>query len=227
MDRYTLTPSELFFLGKAQDDAAQKLSGEARQAALALAAEHFDRLLTDWQKPDYQLRDDVAKEVVRRMLFLAIERGDSKAVVRFFEAVKERYADLVVPFDKILVVGKSYLDLGEFESALLVFRGTAEASFLKDAGVATTLEGLGEIKASANFLDRLLMAYPDLPTMRVARYSIGQNLRRWRRRWILHCQSTRRLARPRICAPVPLPLSASFWCCIPKTRWPRKCPLRG
>ncbi len=176
VDRYTLTPSELFFLGKAQDDAAQKLSGEARQAALALAAEHFDRLLTDWQKPDYQLRDDVAKEVVRRMLFLAIERGDSKAVVRFFEAVKERYADLVVPFDKILVVGKSYLDLGEFESALLVFRGTAEASFLKDAGVATTLEGLGEIKASANFLDRLLMAYPDLPTMRVARYSIGQKL---------------------------------------------------
>ena len=110
------------------------------------------------------------------MLMLGIERGDARAVVRFFEELKDRYPELVIPFDKITAVGSSYLDLGEFEAALLVFRATAEASFLKDAAVATVLEQHGEVRAAAEFLTRLLGDYPDLPTMRVVRYSISQKL---------------------------------------------------
>src|SRR5262249_52486401 len=124
----------------------------------------------------YRLRDDIYKEVARMLLFLGIERHDAKAVVHFFEELKDRYPELVIPFAEILAVGKSYFDLGEFEAALLVFRATAEASFLKDAAVATTLEGLGEQKAGTAFLEKLLLAYPDLATMRVSRYSIGQKL---------------------------------------------------
>ena len=110
------------------------------------------------------------------MLFIAVERNDAKQIVHFFEELKDRYPELSIPFDKIVAVGKAYLGLGEFERALMVFRGTAEASYLKEAGVATTLEQMGEVKASIAFLMRLLQSYPDLNTIRVSLYSIGQRL---------------------------------------------------
>jgi tetratricopeptide (TPR) repeat protein len=175
-DDYRPTPDELWFLGKASFDAAQALAGEPRKAAVAAASEQLGKLVADWQQKDWRLRDEVWKEVARMMLFLGIERGDSRTVVKYFEELKDRWAELVIPFDKILAVGQGYVDLGEFESALLVFRAAADASFLKDAAVATTLEGLGEVKAATEFLERLLLAYPDLGTMRIARYSIGQKL---------------------------------------------------
>ena len=175
-DQHRLTPDELLWLGKHEYDAAQALTGAAREEAVARAQGHLASLMLDWNKTDWRLRDDVAADCARMMLFLGIERGDGKQVVRFFEELKDRQPDLVIPFDKILGVGRAYFDLGEFESALLVFRGTEEASFLKDAAVATTLGELGEHKASTRFLEQLLLAYPDLPTMRTARYSIGQQL---------------------------------------------------
>jgi tetratricopeptide (TPR) repeat protein len=175
-DEHRLTPDELLWLGKREYDAAQSLLGAARDEAIARAQGHLASLLLEWNKTEWRLRDDVAADCARMMLFLGIERGDGKQVVRFFEELKDRQPDLVIPFDKILGVGRAYFDLGEFESALLVFRGTEEASFLKDAAVATTLGELGEHKASTRFLEQLLLAYPDLPTMRTARYSIGQQL---------------------------------------------------
>ncbi|MGE3172842.1 MAG: MG2 domain-containing protein [Planctomycetota bacterium] len=175
-DDYRLTPDELFWLGKAEFDAAQAMTGAPRKAALERAQAHLQQLLDEWHKTEHQLRDDAHKEVARRMLSLGIELGSTRQVVRFFEVLKDRYADVVIPFDEILAVGRAYFDLGEFESALLVFRATADASFLKDAAVATTLTGLGERKAATRFLEDLLRQYPDLPTMRVARYSIGQQL---------------------------------------------------
>ncbi|MCC7061405.1 MAG: tetratricopeptide repeat protein [Planctomycetes bacterium] len=176
LDEYRLTPDELFHLGSAWFATGEAATGEVRQAAFGKAYEHLQSLLDGWQKKDCSLRDQPYREVVRMMLMLGIERGDARAVVRFFEELKDRYPELVIPFDKITAVGSSYLDLGEFEAALLVFRATAEASFLKDAAVATVLEQHGEVRAAAEFLTRLLGDYPDLPTMRVVRYSISQKL---------------------------------------------------
>lgn len=175
-DAYRLTPDELFHLGKAEYDAAMAATGADRERALAAAQEHFAVLRRDWERDTWRLRDDVSLEVARRMLLLGIERNDQKQVVQFFEVLKDKQPDFVIPFDKILVVGRSYFDLGEYESALLVFRGTTEASFLKDAAVATALGELGEHKASTRFLEQLLAAYPDLPTMRTLRYSVAQQL---------------------------------------------------
>ncbi len=177
-DAYKLTPDELYALGKADFDAATAESRveSERAAAVASAQERLALLVADWNRADYRLRDDVAADCARMLLYLGIERGDGKQVVRFFEELKDRQPDLVIPFDKILGVGRAYFDLGEFESALLVFRGTEEASFLKDAAVATTLQELQEHKASIAFLERLLLAYPDLPTMRTSRYGIAQQL---------------------------------------------------
>lgn len=176
-DPYRLTPDELLHLGTAYFDAAERASaGAARTALLGSAWEHLSRLLEGWHKKEHHLRDSALKEVARMMLFLGIERGDARTVVRFFEELKDRYPDLVIPFDRIVEVGKSYLGLGEFEAALLVFRATAEASFLKDAAVASVLQQHGEFRRSGEFLARLLTTYPDLATMRVARYSVGQKL---------------------------------------------------
>ncbi len=160
-DEYRLTPDELFALGKAYFEAEQYDE----------AGGHLRQLVEGWS-----LNDRTFKHVARMMLFVSIAQSDSKGVVRYFEELKDRLPDLVIPFDKILAVGQAYIDLGEFEAALLVFRATAEASFLKEAAVATTLENLGEVKASLRFLHRLLGTYPDLNTMRISLYSIGQKL---------------------------------------------------
>jgi alpha-2-macroglobulin len=176
LDEYRLTPDELFHLGSAWFTAGEAATGKVREEAFGKAYEHLQQLLDGWQKKDFSLREKPYREVVRMMLWLGIERGDARAVVRSFEELKDRYPELVIPFDKITAVGRSYLDLGEFEAALLVFRATAEASFLKDAAVATVLEQHGEVRASAEFLTRLLGDYPDLATMRVVRYSLGQKL---------------------------------------------------
>jgi hypothetical protein len=165
-DQYRMTPDELFQLGKALFDKNQ----------LDAAGKHLEQLLDEWHRKDCRLRDETFKEVARMMLYVAIERKDSKSVVRFFEELKDRYQDLVIPFDKIVAVGTSYIDLGEFERASMVFRATAESSFLKDAAVATTLEQMGEVKASVAFLDKLLWSYPDLNTIRLSLYGIGQKL---------------------------------------------------
>jgi len=175
-DAYRLTPDEHFWLGTAWYGKGETQVAEQRAASFAKAHDHLQHLLDGWHKKDHFLRDQTFREVARMMLFVGIERGEAKSVVRFFEELKDRYQDLVIPFDKITAVGRSYLDLGEFEAALLVFRATAEASFLKEAAVATVLEQHGEVRASAEFLERLLEAYPSLSTMRVARYSVGQKL---------------------------------------------------
>lgn len=165
-ESYRMTPDELYHIGKALFD----------RGDLDRAGKLLGELLREWHRREWKLRAPVYRDVARMMLFAAIARNDSKAVVRFFEDLKDLYEDLVIPFDKIVAVGKAYLDLGEFERALTVFRGTAEASFLKDAAVATTLEKLGEVKASIRFLRDLLREYPDLNTIRVSFYSIGQKL---------------------------------------------------
>jgi len=161
---YRETPDELYHIGKALFDRGDFASAGAR----------LHTLLADWQTDRVRLRADVHKDTTRMLLLVAIAQGDAKATVRFFEELKDTYPDFVVPFDKIVAVGQAYVDLGEFERALMVFRATAEASFLKDAAVANALDGLGEVNASVRFLRRLLNVYPDLNLIRTGLYSVAQ-----------------------------------------------------
>lgn len=158
-DSWRATPDELYALGKHAFD----------HGDFTAAAEHLRPLFDGWK-----LHENVHKDVARMLLFVAIEKRDTAQIVRCFEDLKDRYQDLVIPFDKIVAVGKAYLDQGEFERSLMVFRAAAEASFVKEAAVATTLENAGEVKASARFLRRLIQTYPDLNTIRVSLYSLAQ-----------------------------------------------------
>ncbi|MBK8976527.1 MAG: tetratricopeptide repeat protein [Planctomycetes bacterium] len=160
-DVYRMTPDELYAIGKSAFDRGDR----------ARAGELLGELAKS-----YTLKEAIARDVARMMLFVSMQAGDSAQVVRWFEELKDRHPDLVIPFRDILAIGDAYVALGEFESAVLVFRATAEASFLEEAKVATTLEQRGATDEAVAFLRDLLLTYPDLNTIRQSLYGVGQKL---------------------------------------------------
>jgi len=162
-DEYRYTPDELYHLGQRYFDDGRK----------ADAAEFLTQLIDG-----YKLRDRYFKEVARMLLYAALERKDAPAVVKYFEILKEKYPTLVIDFDDIVEIGKAYRDIGEHERALQVFKAAVEASFLVEARVGGALKGQGEFWASADFTQRLIAEYPDLPVVRNSLYGLGQMLYR-------------------------------------------------
>jgi hypothetical protein len=123
-DPYRPTPDELFARGSAlfQDD------------RFAEAAEALGSL---WS--GYTLRDDIAREAARMLLTAHIRLDQARPIVQFFEILREKAPDIVIPFSEIAAVGRSYAAIGESERAYLVWRATAEASYLEDARVGEVL----------------------------------------------------------------------------------------
>jgi len=167
-DEYRLTPDERYFLGRAYFDRHQ----------YALAEPHLTELFNHWK-----LKDEPFKEVARMLFYVALDRftaegGDPAAeaqqVVRFFEILRERYPDLVVPLEKIVQVAQAYGAIHEWERATQVYLATAEASFNKESRVAGVLSDEGEFEASVDFMRRLALTYPDLPATENALYTLGQ-----------------------------------------------------
>ncbi|MEO0479228.1 MAG: tetratricopeptide repeat protein [Planctomycetota bacterium] len=155
------SPDELFALG---EDAFNR-------SDYGVARSLLSELTTGWT-----LKDATLKQVARMMLQVAIEAGDARETVVWFEQLKERYSDLILSFESMRAVGNAYRSLGEFEASVVVFRGIAEASFLKDAAVSETLRQQNEQEAANEFLVDLVADYPGLPTMRQALYGIAQGL---------------------------------------------------
>lgn len=60
-------------------------------------------------------------ELARMLLWIYTkpEFYDARRIVEMFEILRERYPSLEIPFDRILVVGKAYRDIGENERAWL------------------------------------------------------------------------------------------------------------
>jgi uncharacterized protein YfaS (alpha-2-macroglobulin family)/TolA-binding protein len=158
-DPYKATPDELYARGKALYDAGK----------LANAAEPLESL---WGA--YTLRDDVAKDAARMLLFIHLQTGDARKIVQYFEILKEKMPELVVPFDKLLLVGKAYRDLGEFERATIVWRGVTEASFLEDARLGELLRQRGQrLEGLAMLLDQW-RAYPNLASIESDFFGLAQ-----------------------------------------------------
>jgi uncharacterized protein YfaS (alpha-2-macroglobulin family) len=138
-DPYTPTPDELYARGKALYDAGQ----------LGQAAEPLEAL---WG--GYTLRDDIAKDAARMLLYVHIKDYNPRKVVQYFEILKEKAPDLVIPFDDIRVVGRAYGDIGEHERAYLVWRAVGEASYLEDARLGDALRQRGQtLEGIAMLLD--------------------------------------------------------------------------
>jgi len=160
-DTYRMTPDELYHLGKAAYD--DKDYDAASQQLRAL----FDA-------KDWRLDDSVYRETARMLLFVSIEQNKPADVVRFFEILKEKYPELTIPFDEIVKVGDAYVTMKEYERGLLVFKATADSSFVKEAQVARALEEQGQFLASVDFLVRLLRSYPDTPVTESALFGLSQ-----------------------------------------------------
>ncbi|MGE0710543.1 MAG: tetratricopeptide repeat protein [Planctomycetota bacterium] len=118
------------------------------------------------------------RELARMILWIHTEAAhyDARRIVAAFEVLAVRYPELEVPFDRILVVGKAYADLGEHERAMLVFRATIDASFLSDSQIASVLADQGQELGAVDFQEALWWHYPDSAQVAASLFATSQRL---------------------------------------------------
>lgn len=182
-DPYKATPDELYARGKALFDAGR----------FAEAAEPLEAL---WNA--YNLRDDVAKDAARMLLKIHIKQYDPNKVVKYFEILREKAPELVIPFADIQVVGRSYADIGEHERAFLVWRATAEASYLEDARVGEVLRQRGKTLEGLAYLLDLWREYPSTASIQSDFFGLSQVLASLAGRAIEDTALRRELARAEV-----------------------------
>ena len=144
-DAYRPTPDELLARGRALFDSGRVAGSLGPLDALATG---------------YKVRDDLAPGVRRMLLFGHLATGQSRKIVEDYEAIREKDPGLVIPFDKLLAIGKAYADIGEHERAYLGWLALAEASYLEDARFAEALRQRGQPLESVAFLLELWRIYP-------------------------------------------------------------------
>ncbi|WP_167546677.1 tetratricopeptide repeat protein [Stieleria maiorica] len=162
-DPYTLTPDELFELGK-----AYYAKGDYQKAF-----DFLHQLHADWQ-----LHPEPFKETVL-LLFRAATHLDRHAdIVPFFEIIKERFPDVELSFQEILNVALSYREIAEYERSYLVYRAIVQASFEKENQVAGFLNARGEFVRSVQTMESLLRDYPAESYVATASYALSQEVYR-------------------------------------------------
>jgi tetratricopeptide (TPR) repeat protein len=148
VDEYKMNNGELYGMGKAYFDDG------IYDEALSYLSKLYGR------SPTYQQR-----EVAKMLLWIHTEDiyYESEKVVQYFEVLRERFPELYIPFNKILVVGRAYRDMEEYERAYLVYKATIDASFINDSNVSAVLEDEGQFLSSMDFQENLWREYPDTP----------------------------------------------------------------
>jgi tetratricopeptide (TPR) repeat protein len=118
------------------------------------------------------------QDLARMLLWIHTTEAyyEAPIVVEMFEILRERYPSLEIPFDKILVVGRAYRDIGEFERALLVYQATINASFISDSNVSAELEDAGRFLQSIDYQKALWQTYPDTATVVSSYFALTQAL---------------------------------------------------
>lgn len=177
---YRLTPDELYYLGTAHFDRVQEAIANGKapsEADLKSAEDHLLALFNkDADPKGWKLHDDPARETVRMLFTLALRRNDAARTVRFFEVLRERFPQVVIPFKEIVQTAKAYGNLGEREREVQVLRVTAEASFSREAKVAAALEDEGEYNASYAYVAERTREYPDVANVESALYALAQTV---------------------------------------------------
>jgi tetratricopeptide (TPR) repeat protein len=160
-DVYRSTPRELFEFGK-------RLAAKGEYPA---AAKHLSELFKN-----HRLNDDVYRQTTTLLFECALAADEAESIVKYFEIVKEKYADVEVSFDKILKVGLAYGRIGEHERSYLVYRATAEAGFERESQIVGFLDQRGEFLRSVQVMERLLREYPAEAYVAIAAYSLSQEV---------------------------------------------------
>jgi len=160
-DPYQMNDGERFALGQAY------FNDGLYEQALKFLPELFDR------ETKYNER-----ETARMLLWIHTEASfyDARRVVDTFEVLRRRFPDLVIPFDKILTVGRAYRDIKEFERAMLVFRATIDTSFINDSNISAILQDEGQFLGSIDYQAGLWLQYPDTADVIGAHFALAQLL---------------------------------------------------
>ncbi len=158
-DPYEMNKGERFALGQCYFN-----DGEDAKALEYLAAVFME-------DPKYN-----ESELARMLLWIHIKPAfyDARKIVEMFEILRERYPTLEIPFNRILVVGKAYQDIGEDERAWLVYRAVISASFANDSGISVVLEDEGRFLGSIDFQERVWREYPDSAEVVSAYFALSQ-----------------------------------------------------
>lgn len=144
-DEYKLTPVELYEFGK-------RLLAQGNHAE---SSKHLTELFTG-----HRLATEVYKEVVEMLFRASLAIDNHRAIVDYFEIIKEKYPDVEIEFDSIMKVATAYQELGEYERSYLVFRATIESAFERESQIAGFLNGRDEFVRSVQVMERLLGEYP-------------------------------------------------------------------
>jgi TolA-binding protein len=160
-DPYHMNDGEHYALGKCHFD----------DGDLATALEH----LAVVRKHNPQHNES---ELARMLLWIhtSPQFYDARKIVDLFEILRERYPQLEIPYDKILVVGKAYTDIGEFERSWLVYRAAIAASFNNDSAISAVLEDEGRFLGSIDFQERIWREYPDTADVLASYFALSQLL---------------------------------------------------
>ncbi|MFQ6039969.1 MAG: MG2 domain-containing protein [Candidatus Poribacteria bacterium] len=160
-DKYRMNDSELYELGKAHFD----------DGKYAEALEFLEKLYRRNQRYN-------ERELARMLLWMRAEEEyyNARKIVEYFEILRERFPELYIPFDKILVVGRAYRDMEEFERAYLVYKATIDASFVNDSNVSAVLQDEGQFLSSIDFQKHLWLQYPDTPQVISSYFALSQAL---------------------------------------------------
>lgn len=158
-DPYKMNDAERFALGKLYFD----------DGRYAQAVEHLAYLFKNNRRYN-------EREVARMLLWIYTSEGlyDAQQIVDVFESLRERFPTLSIPFDKILIVGRAYRDIGEWERAYQVFRATIDASFINDSNVSAVLEDEGQFLGSVDYQEDLWREYPDTAEVASAFFALSQ-----------------------------------------------------
>ncbi|MBK1856022.1 tetratricopeptide repeat protein [Verrucomicrobiaceae bacterium 5K15] len=125
------------------------------------------------ERPDWE---NVENSRMLLWIETASYQPDARLLVESFEILNERSPDLVIPFEKILKVGKAYQQLKEFERGLEVFTATIEAGFAKDTYVGVALEDQGRFLDAVDYQKQLWRLYPDEGAIANAWFALAQQL---------------------------------------------------
>ena len=160
-DPYQMNDGERFALGQAY------FNDGLYQEALKYLPPLFDR------ETKYNER-----EVSRMLLWIHTSESfyDARRVVDTSEVLRRRFPDLVIPFDKIMTVGRAYRDIGEFERAMLMFIATIENSFINDSNISAILQDEGQFLGSIDYQANLWREYPDTADVVGSYFALAQLL---------------------------------------------------
>ena len=110
------------------------------------------------------------------LLLINIKDYDARKVVQYFEVVKEKAPELILSFDQLLVIGRAYRDINEYERAIIVWKGLIEASYLEDARVGELLRQRGKTLEAMAYLIDLWRSYPNTPSIESDFFGLSQVL---------------------------------------------------